>query len=349
MITLTKLLAVPFICAMACASSPRTELSSENAPEGASVTTDTIPDLPRFEQAESALVIADCAYNPTGEVIFPCVVDMKKHLSNPIDRYYMYYAPHGPPADICLATAPRLTGPWTEHAANPIIPRDWPPHHSVSHVSSPHVLWIEEEEQFFCFYHGENTTTRYASSTDGTDWHYQGVALSADDLPPSESISYNRVYRHELSDGCRYIQVVVQYHPTRHGIYIARSKDARNWTVDPQPIITPADVPGSTYTWSACLIQWQGQWFLVFHSDYTRPGHKYGDGLTTHLYASPVDRDLTQAGPAVQLVNQETFNHMPEGRVADPFLIEESGKLYLFAAAGGTPTTRIICSQGSDE
>ena len=65
-------------------------------------------------------------------------------------------------------------------------------------------------------------------------------------------------------------------------------------------------------------------------------------------YAGTVNRQLTETGPAVRLVDQEAFNHTPEGRVADPFLIEEDGRLYLFAAAGGTPTTRIICSIGED-
>ena len=302
--------------------------------------------LPTFDTATVVLEIADCSYNPTGEVIFPCVVDVAKHVRNPIDRYYLFYAPHGPPADICVATAPALSGPWTEFDRNPIIPRDWQPHYQVSHVSSPHVLWIEEEALFFCFFHGENTTTRYASSKNGIDWTYEGVSLTVDDLPPSESISYNRVFRHELSQTCRYVQTIVQYHPSRHGLYIARSHDARHWTVDPKPLITPADVPGSTYTWSPCLIEWCGQWFMVYHVDFATPDHKHGDELHTPIYASQVNLELTQARQPQLLVDQKRFTHLPKGRVSDPFLLEEDGKLYLFAAAGATPTTQIVCAVG---
>ncbi|MHC4885949.1 MAG: hypothetical protein ACYTGH_12780 [Planctomycetota bacterium] len=302
--------------------------------------------LPRFHVPERVLEISDCAYNPTGEVIFPTVVDMAKYLDNPIDRYYMYYAPHGPPADICLATAPSLTGPWTEHGGNPLIPRNWPPHYTVSHVSTPHVLWIEEESCFFCFFHGENTTTRYASSPDGITWTYEGVSISTDDLPPSESIGYTRVYRYDSGEDYRYVQILVQYHPTRHGIHIARSRDARSWTIDPEPIITPRDVPDSRYTWTTCLVEWQGQPFLVFHADHTGPNHEHGDGMVTHLYAAAVDPGLMRAERPCRLVDQETFNGMPEARVSDPFILEEEGKLYLFAAAGGCPTIRIVCAEG---
>ncbi len=63
---------------------------------------------------EHLRALAKCEQGPHGEVIFPCVVNVAAHVADPTDRYYMYYAPHGPPADICFATAPTLTGPWVE-------------------------------------------------------------------------------------------------------------------------------------------------------------------------------------------------------------------------------------------
>ena len=79
---------------------------------------------------------------------------------------------------------------------------------------------------------------------------------------PSESISYNRVYRHEHGSG-NYIQIIVQYHPTRQGIYIARSNDARQWEIYEMPLLTPDAVEDATYVWSPCLVEWQGQHYLV--------------------------------------------------------------------------------------
>lgn len=302
--------------------------------------------LPRFEDATVVLRPSELRYNPHNDVIFPSVVRMADHLPAPIDAFYMYYAPHDPPGGICLATAPAPMGPWTECPGNPIINRSWPPHHQVAHVSSPHVLWIEEEQRFFCFYHGDNDVTRYASSADGIVFSYEGEALSCADLPPSESISYNRVYRHELALACRYVMLVVQYHPTRQGIYVARSSDARRWQVDAEPLLRAPVVPDSRYAWSPCLVCWKGQWSLVYHVDYFTDDNLGEEGLVTNLWASTVDRELTRTGPPFLLVEHETFNGPGAGRVADPCLFEDSGTLYLFASVGRAHNQYIVCAKG---
>lgn len=101
------------------------------------------------------------AYNPTGETIFPCVRGVYDKISGAKGRYYLYYAPHDSPGGICLAYADRLEGPYTEHPGNPIVDRVLPTT-TVSHVSSPHVVWNASSREFFLYFHGENTTTRVA-------------------------------------------------------------------------------------------------------------------------------------------------------------------------------------------
>jgi hypothetical protein len=209
--------------------------------------TSSTAKLPVFSNPQIALDYRNLRYNPCDDLIFPSLIRAADFLRQPLDNWSLYYAPHNPPGGICLATAPSLNGPWKEFSCNPLIANVWPPHYEVSHVSSPHTLWIAEERIYFCFYHGENNTTRYASSADGIDFKYEGVAVSCEDLSPSDAISYNRVYRHVLSPECQYIMLIVRYHPTRQGIQIARSPDARKWRIDPQPLITAPVVPGSRY------------------------------------------------------------------------------------------------------
>lgn len=78
--------------------------------------------------------------------------------------------PHEAPGGICLAYGDALEGPFTEYPHNPIVTNVWAPHYDVSHVSSPHVLWNADERELWLYFHGENTTTRLARSTDGNDF-----------------------------------------------------------------------------------------------------------------------------------------------------------------------------------
>ena len=311
-------------------------------------TDDSACELPVFGNPRIALDYRELKYNPCNDVIFPSLLRAADFLRRPLATWYMYYAPHNAPGGICLATAPSLKGPWTEYGSNPLITNDWPPHYHVSHVSSPDVVWVEEERKLFCFYHGENDSTRYASSADGITFHYEGVAMSCRDLPPSDSISYNRVYRHALSPECRYVMIVVSYRPGHQAISIARSPDARAWRIDPQPLITAPVVPGSRYAWSSCLWRWRQRWWLAYHVDFFEPEDRDDMDPLTHIYASEVNEALTQAGSPRLLVAQEFFNPgAARGRAADPCIVEEGGRLYLFASIGRRLNQQIACADAA--
>jgi hypothetical protein len=185
--------------------------------------------LPVFKHHSIVLDYKDLRYNPCNDVIIPSVI-RTEHLDRPLGEYYLYYAPHNAPGGICLAYADRLEGPWKEYKANPIIRKDWPPHHSVSHVSGPEAVWIEEEQKLFLYYHGENDITRFASSANGIDFRYEGVAVTAGMFDRINEASYARVFRYTLPGrDNRWIMLFMGNCQGTRNIYLASSKDGRKW------------------------------------------------------------------------------------------------------------------------
>ena len=116
-------------------------------------------------------------YNPTGEVIFASIIKASDYFPDSLGQYYLYYAAHDSPGGISIAYSDSIDGPWVEHVRNPVVSNDWDPYYSVSHVSSPSVIWIAEKHQLYLYFHGENNTTRYAVSGNGIDFEYGGVAI----------------------------------------------------------------------------------------------------------------------------------------------------------------------------
>ncbi|WP_460493944.1 hypothetical protein [Dactylosporangium cerinum] len=182
---------------------------------------------------------ANLAYNPTGELIFPCIRGMYDKISGARGRYYLYYAPHDAPGGICLAYGNSLSGPFTEYPANPIISRTWSPHYSVSHVSSPHVVWNASTRQFFMYYHGENTTTRLAISSDGINFTYYGTVLTTAMVPGTSEATYARVFEHRIAAlGNKYVMVFMGLKSGRR-IFWGWSNDGKSWQFDPNPWCRP--------------------------------------------------------------------------------------------------------------
>ncbi|WP_103500902.1 MULTISPECIES: hypothetical protein [unclassified Streptomyces] len=282
--------------------------------------------FPDYTYLRTLLTPAQLSYNPTGEIIFPCVRGVYDRLSNPLGRYYLYYAPHDAPGGICLAYANELAGPYTEYRGNPIVRRDWDPHYSVSHVSSPHVVWNADARELWMYFHGENNTTRLARSRNGIDFTYDRVVLHTSQLPSgSNEASYARVFRHDLPGrNARWVMVFMRNDTSnRRTINWGWSPDGLNWSFDQEPLIRPQQV-GVRDLSGPHLLHRNGSTFVVYHTDKGSGGNllitEVGDDFSRRDHLGVFHRPLS-GGP-------------DNGRVAAPSFGTDRGVSYMVYEAG---------------
>ena len=223
--------------------------------------------FPTYQYLGTPFTKSALRYNPTNELIFPCIRGMYDKITSPLGRYYLYYAPHNAPGGICLAYGNSLSAQFTEYPNNPIVSNVWSPYYSVSHVSSPFVLWNAATKQFFLYFHGENTTTRMAYSTDGMHWKYWGTVLSTADIPGSTETSYARVFEHTVTGlNNKYIMVFMGVTNGTRKIFWGWSPDAKNWQFDPTPLVTPGP-DAQTDISGAALLKRNNTAYIVYHGN----------------------------------------------------------------------------------
>ena len=287
----------------------------------------------RFGSPQPVFGEGQLKYNPTNEWIFPTVIATSSFPRQALAKWYMYYSPHDGPGGICLAYADSLQGPWTEHDRNPVISREWPPHYRVSHVASPHALWIEERGELFLWFHGENTETRWASSEDGIHFQYGGIALTTADFANSTECSYGRVFRHRMpSRHNRYVLMLMGNIEGRCVLHLAWSADATTWSALRQPfIVVPEELGG--HGASPWLLEDEGQLHVVYHS-----GRFIGDpaeyNIDSDFCAVPVNGDLQPCGPHRTLYPAR--EEYPDFKRVEDFALatDEAGNSFCFYAAG---------------
>lgn len=272
-------------------------------------------------------------YNPTGEFIFPCVRGVYDKISGYLGRYYLYYAPHDAPGGICLAYADRLEGPYTEYANNPIIDRALPTT-TVSHVSSPHVVWDAPTKQFYLYFHGENYTTRVARSTDGIHFTDETPILSTRLVPNTTETSYARVFEHTVAGkGNRYVMVFMGYHtigPGTRKIFWGWSPNGwSGWQFDPNPLVSPSG-DGLTDISAAHLLKRNDTAYLAYH------------GNSGNMYLTEIGNDFDRE------IHLGVF-HRPiasdNGRVAAPTFGTDGGVSYMLYEAGPRLDARICVAR----
>ena len=122
-----------------------------------------------------------------GNVNGPSLVRAPSWVSEPLGRYYLYFAHHRG-TFIRLAYADRLAGPWRIFEPGTLkLERS----HCYDHIASPDVHVDEERREVRMYYHGwvaeRVQRTKVAVSTDG---------ISFEALPESLGRPYFRVWRH---------------------------------------------------------------------------------------------------------------------------------------------------------
>ena len=293
---------------------PQAHAQAEEVPDG----------WPNFGFQEIVTDKSSMSFNPTNEYIFPSIFHAGYYLDDPLGEWYLYYAPHDPPGGISLMYSDSLDGPWTEYEDNPIIPSKWEPHFDVSHVSTPETIWMESEEEVYLYFHGENSHTRWATSSDGINFSYGGTALenSMSGAEVTET-SYARVFEHPNPDS-----------PYQYGMFymanerddirrirLAESLDGENWEVVPGYVVEPGQVEGQNVS-SANLWEWNGTLYVTYHAS------------SGSIYARTIDQTLRNVGEEPLLLHSSSGVGADTGRVAAPEIVTHDGQTYLFYEAG---------------
>ncbi len=222
--------------------------------------------FPVFQYEKIVLSPDNLAFNPTGEIIFPSLIKAIDYFSQPLGAYYLYYAPHDKPGGINLAYSNSLDGSWTEYLGNPIISHNWTPHYEVSHVSSPHTLWISDQEELYLYFHGENHVTRLARSTNGIIFTYDSIAVRTSDFNDITEASYARVFEYTIpSKSNKYIMLLMGNNGGSRKIYLAWSDDGKDWTTQPTPLISPTAGEGTNIA-APYFYPWNDNYYVIYHA-----------------------------------------------------------------------------------
>ena len=286
--------------------------------------------MPAYRYLRDAIVLsAPPAHNPTGEFIFPCIRGVYDKISGARARYYLYYAPHENPGGICVAFADSLDGPFHEYAGNPLIDR-FLPTTTVTHVSSPHVTWDAATRQFFCYFHGENTVTRVARSTDGLHFTDETPILSTRLVSGTSETSYARVFEHALPGrGNKYVMVFMGVRNGRRIFYGWSPNGWDGWQFSSTPLVNP-EPDGLTDISGPTLLKRNGTTYVVYHGN---------DG---RMY-------VTEVGNGFDRENHLGVFHSPvasdNGRVAAPSFGTDNGAEYMFYEAGPRLGARICIAR----
>ena len=274
-------------------------------------------------------------HNPTKEFIFPSVFHAGIYLEDPLAEWYIYYAPHDAPGGINLMYSDSLSGPWTQYEQSPLISNNWPGIYNVSHVSSPDAYWKADENTMYMYFHGENTTSRYATSTDGIHFTYGGSTVTTAAVNAAQpgrtatETSYGRVFAHpDPSSGWQYAMFfMTNYSDNIRRINVAFSHNARSWTVQPNPIVNPGDAEGTNVS-GADLLRWNGEYYIA-----------YGSTVGT-IFARTINTALTSTGAAQKLFVPKAAP--PEaGRAASPQIVISGGQTHMFYEYGERSHTTI--------
>lgn len=276
---------------------------------------------------------------PRPTIIFPTVVDLAAYrdvLSNPIDRYYLYFAPHHSHG-MGLATAPHPEGPWTPYGGNPFLRLEDVPG-LRDHVSSPEFVFRPDcpEAPFWLYFHGlavphgHGQQTCVATSNDGVHWQLVSsepvLTATAEQTGDENTAAYVRAFQR---NGWLYGLYKAE---KAHGL--ARSRDGITWEHWPNnPVIRPEAVESEYDRIRHTAILVEEDTLVIFYSTLTRSDLSREEiKLATFSLASsdwlnwgPVQRHGVVFAPEEQWEDDD---------VRDPFLFRDDDTLYLYYVGG---------------
>ena len=293
---------------------------------------------PVFSYQGIVLAPEKLRYNPCQDVIFPSVIKAEGLVDRALGKYYMYYAPHDAPGGICLAHADALTGPWIEYEKNPIISRQWAPHYEVSHVSSPHAIWVPGAAKFFLlfpwgkrhdparlFVRRDSFRVRKGGRVDRYVTTDLGIILCARCFPARSR-----------QKKAAYVMLFMGNNEGTRRIYAAWSRDGKYFEAQRTPLISPPPGTDVTQVGAPWYFPWQGLNLVIFHGDKTaaRTDADFRELLTTDLYLADVGADFTREDhQGLFFRRQEIPGDKPTGYPIH-CLVEEDGRHWLFMAVG---------------
>lgn len=273
-------------------------------------------DVTNIEYANQGLAFApnEQSYSPASEFIFPSVIETSK-LTDPLGKYHLYCAPHGisetkdgETVGVALFYSDTLgDGSWTEYADNPIVD---PSNYDASHISSPHAVYLDEYDELFLYWHGPNSETRWSTSMNGVDFSYGGVAVDTSMYTGSSETSYARVYDYAIPNrNNRYTMFFMDNQSGTRHIRLATSNDAKNWTVDPDEVITPQYEHNGNVS-GPFFFRYDEMYCLAFHAS---------DG---NQWVAKVGRNVDMEDH-LGMFNQATSGEPDNRRCASPFLVRD--------------------------
>lgn len=311
-------------------------------------------------------------YTAKKEFIFPSIVDTKKYTDangnfkkgggKPIARYYLFYAPHDNPGGIFLSTSNSLDGPWVEYGGpssssteeGRVMTFDWAAKQNPvvdsgneKHISGQHVVWNEDSEEFIMYFHGPNTHTHYATSDDMINWTFgKPIIVSHQFSAIGAEASYAKVFKHTIPGlDNKYVMLLMNQENQVRRIYWAHSKDGKEWTAVPKPLISPdldyKKVPGTDRKPSydggggpgpygnnvsgPFLMERDGRYFVIAH------------GCADNLMVVEVGEAFDMEVHWGEYIKKEDniMNGEPTRPAAPDFIQDDNGKWYMFFEAGG--------------
>jgi hypothetical protein len=327
--------------------------------------------LPQVKAVDFIKDIDEYAYiGPSKEFIFPSIVDTKRlaggtftNGDKPINRYYLFYAPHENPGGIFLSTAPTLDGPWTEYPGTTgmtpgtVIDYAWAERQSdivkngsEGHISACQVVWNETQNQYIMYFHGPNSATHYATSNNLVNWTFGTTILMAHQFTPiGAEASYAKAFKHEIPGlNNKYVLMLMNQENQIRRIYWAHSKDGINWTPVTKPLISPdldyKKVPGTdrkpnfdgggggAYGNNASgpfLMERNGRYFVICHDS--------ADNLHVVEVGQSFDMEIHWGEYLHKSDILLTVNGTPRATrpAAVDFIQDDNGLWYMFFEAGG--------------